>query len=159
MGFDRFDVCCCFALPVWDSGRSESEPELKAPTGVKMNGQAPSWCGGSTTKDGGHRSEWRHFSGHAWRHQFPRPLVAAFASLYTELRASAAHMVPVVSLGLILAQGCSIPRSPLQHPPLPSSEAWTALSGVLKRGAPQQPRKQKSNNAPHSPQNNPNKHQ
>ena len=38
---------------------------------------------------------------------------------------------------------------------LPSSEVWTAWSEVLKRGAPQQPRKQKSNNAPHSPQNNP----
>ena len=32
---------------------------------------------------------------------------------------------------------------------------WTARSEVLKRGAPQQPRKQKSNNATHSPQNNP----
>ena len=42
---------------------------------------------------------------------------------------------------------------------VPSSEAWTARSEVLKRGAPQQPRKQKSNNAQHSPQNNPNKHQ
>ena len=41
----------------------------------------------------------------------------------------------------------------------PSSEAWTARSEVLKRGAPRQPIKQKSNNAPHSPQNNPNKQQ
>ena len=37
-------------------------------------------------------------------------------------------------------------------------DSRTARSEVLKRGAPQQPRKQKSNNVTHSPQNNPNKH-
>ena len=42
---------------------------------------------------------------------------------------------------------------------VPSSEAWTAQSEVLKQGAPQQPRMHKSNNASHSLQNNPNKHQ